>query len=424
MIERRFFRQGTQLRAKNENGKKSLDGYAAVFGAQYDNGWFIETIKSGAFGKVLGSTPDVRALFNHNPDHVLGRTKSKTLTLDQDNKGLHFTNDLPATPRGDEVHALVDRGDIDGCSFSFIPSRQTWREEPDPNDPKRKLLFRDIEEFEQIFDVGPVTFPAYEDTSVQARSLQLVRCFPEGLPAEIRSHVPGIAAVLTRAGGGDGDDINPSLRACRCSCRACYSAECNECDQHMADCGDSERCDHTNDQDRSRRADGKKTKRVDGEDLPASSFLHVGDPEKTATWSLPWKFSTVAKIKSHLRNALARFNQTKNIPADKKAGVWKKLVAKCKKYGVQVSSEESKAWGFTAEQRADVRGLIGSGDECQCDCPECQVGNHTECSEPDCQGLEDGWNCDHEEDDEDSEQDSKPMTNETAQARLRILLAE
>lgn len=401
--EVRFFR-GAQLRAAEDG--QSISGYAAVFNEQYDSGYFIETIKSGAFTNVLAKNPDVRALFNHDPNQILGRTKSGSLKLKQDNTGLRFDANLrEGSAICAEVHGAIKAGDIDGCSFSFIPSKVSWREEKDPNDPKRTLYYRDIEEFDELFDVGPVTYPAYGATSVDARSL--TRLFPDGIPGEIRSHVPALARMVREA------EEEEMASECRCACRACRSAECNECDMHMYACGDTERCGHT-EMSRSARASEKTTKRVDGEDLPASAFLYVGDPEKTATWSLPWKFSTDAKIKSHLRNALARFNQTENVPADEKPKVWKKLVAKCKKYGIQVSADEAKSFQLTAEQRKQ----IGSGDDCQCDCPECQAGNHAECSDPDCEGGDD---CQHDDTaDHDDEADRARSLTAVAEAELDL----
>lgn len=86
-----------------------------------------------------------------------------------------------------------------------------------------------------------------------------------------------------------------------------------------------------------------KTKRVAGEDLTADCFAYVGDKSDTSTWKLPIKFSTDAKTKSHVRNALARFNQTKGIPDDEKAKVKAKIVAAAKKHGIEVSDEAEKA---------------------------------------------------------------------------------
>ena len=94
----------------------------------------------------------------------------------------------------------------------------------------------------------------------------------------------------------------------------------------------------------------KNTKRVDDEDLTASCFLIVGDPEKTDTWKLPWKFSTKAKTISHLRDALARFGQLDDVSEEDKKKAWKRLVRLCKQYGIDVSEEKCKElWG--AERR-------------------------------------------------------------------------
>jgi 2'-5' RNA ligase len=87
----------------------------------------------------------------------------------------------------------------------------------------------------------------------------------------------------------------------------------------------------------------KKTKRVAGEDLPASAFLIVLDPDDTSTWNLPVKFSTEAKCKSHIRNALARFDELKDVPQDVKDAAWKKLVALAKKHGIEVDEDTDKA---------------------------------------------------------------------------------
>lgn len=102
-----------------------------------------------------------------------------------------------------------------------------------------------------------------------------------------------------------------------------------------------------------RKASEKKTKREAGEDLPASAFAYVGDPEKTDTWKFPLHFSTDEKSASHVRNALARWSQAKGIPADEKDKVRAKIEAAAKKYGVEVSDEADKikaAYWFLADK--------------------------------------------------------------------------
>ena len=381
-MERRFVKGATVRAAKGD--KPQISGYSAVFGETYvlyDSASYrvVEKIKPGAFTRVLNEKQDTRGLFNHDPNNVLGRTTNGTLRLAQDDKGLQFENDLDMrTTIAQNVQAFIDREDVTGCSFAFTVSKQNWTEETNNG---KTISTREIEEFAQLFDVGPVTYPAYEATSVASRS------WLDGAPAELRS---AIGAKLRDAKDGDPE--------CKCGCRACKSAECDECNMNMATCGDEKNCDHSGSVSMYSVRGDKQTKRVDGEDLTSDCFIYVGDSDKPETWALPWKFSTDAKTKSHLSNALARFNQTQKIPADKKPSAWKKLVRLAKKYGIKVSDPEAKAWGFTAEQREDLRASVGTTQlTCQCPCAECQVGDCENCSDPDCD--DDG--CDHEDDDGD-----------------------
>jgi hypothetical protein len=111
-----------------------------------------------------------------------------------------------------------------------------------------------------------------------------------------------------------------------------------------ADCSDPD-CDDVNcTEERSahRKKDGAKTKKVDGVDLTSDCFAFVGDPEKTSTWKLPLKFpGDDEKTKSHIRNALARFEQTEGIPADEKDKVKAKIDAAAKAAGIDVSENSA-----------------------------------------------------------------------------------
>jgi HK97 family phage prohead protease len=180
-IERRFIRGG-QLRAK-QGEKAGIEGYGAVFDQPFDSGWFIETIKPGAFARALREKQDVRGLFNHDPNNLLGRTKSGTLNLEEDTTGLHFSCDTNLDTRvGTDVQGMIARGDLDGCSFAFQATKVSWREEKSADG--EYIQYRDIEDLD-LFDVGPVTYPAYIGTSVSERTL-----WPNGVPAEVRTHVP------------------------------------------------------------------------------------------------------------------------------------------------------------------------------------------------------------------------------------------
>jgi len=105
-----------------------------------------------------------------------------------------------------------------------------------------------------------------------------------------------------------------------------------------------------------------KTKRVAGEDLPASAFAYVGDKDDPSTWKLPIHFSSEEKSKRHVRNALARFNQTKGIPEDEKESVHAKIVAAAKKYGIDVESEKAAASAFCDLVKAALKKSY-DGDE-------------------------------------------------------------
>lgn len=306
-MERRYFRG--QVRAK-AGEKPGLTGTAAVYNQEYDTGWFTETIEPGAFADVLKSDPDIRCLFNHNADNVLGRTKNGTLRIADSAEGLRYDCDTDETSIGQDVQRMVARGDVDGCSFSFDVAEDDWQATYDGSG-RVVSQRRTIKRFARVDDVGPVTFPAYEGTKVAARSL-----WPAGVPAEIRSHIPGL------------------------------------------------------------RSDEKKTKRVDDEDLTADCFLIVGDAEDTSTWKLPWKFSSEEKTKSHLRNALARFDQLDDVSEADKAKAWKKLLRLCKKYDIDVDDETKQKHSRRAEGSSDAdhaehfKALVAVAHKIKTDCEE------------------------------------------------------
>jgi HK97 family phage prohead protease len=157
-MERRALTAPLEVRAES----RTIAGYAAVFNSETDiGGQFRETIAPGAFKASLAS--DVRALFDHDSSHVLGRTKAGTLRLTEDERGLAVEIDLPDTQAGRDLRVSMERGDIDGMSFGFRVTDQEWDERGDI--PLRTI--RGVE----LFEVSVVTFPAYADTEVALRSL-------------------------------------------------------------------------------------------------------------------------------------------------------------------------------------------------------------------------------------------------------------
>ena len=142
--------------AELEARGRTVVGYAAIFDTlSHDLGGFRERIAPGAFSEVLASDPDVRALLNHDPSQVLGRTRSGTLRLSEDERGLRFELDLPES-RAD-VREAVARGDLDGASFRFKvgPGGQTWQGDT-----------RTLTRIDSLLDASLATYGAYEGAGV------------------------------------------------------------------------------------------------------------------------------------------------------------------------------------------------------------------------------------------------------------------
>lgn len=155
-------RFGTELRAEVKGD--ILYGHAAVFGqlAKVPGHW--EGVAAGAFDAVLRSNPDVRALVNHDPSQLLGRTPT-TLRLDVDKAGLAFEVDLPDTRAAADLRALMARGDLTGASFGFVPGEHEWSRAPDG------YQVRTHTSIARLVDVSVVTFPAYPGAEVHLRSV-------------------------------------------------------------------------------------------------------------------------------------------------------------------------------------------------------------------------------------------------------------
>jgi HK97 family phage prohead protease len=159
-MEKRIF--DTQIELRSNEERKTLVGSAAVFGLMSEKlGFFYERIEPQAFDGVLDN--DVRALFNHDPNYILGRNKSGTLRLSIDEEGLKYEIDLPDTQAGRDLATSIARGDISQSSFAFQVGQDRWEMDGDDE-------IRVIEKINRLFDISPVTFPAYPDTSVAKRS--------------------------------------------------------------------------------------------------------------------------------------------------------------------------------------------------------------------------------------------------------------
>lgn len=154
MIEKRY--QTAELRAKG----RRLEGYAALFGTEARiGGGIVEKIAPGAFTQTLRARDDILALVDHDPSRVLARTKSGTLHLSEDTRGLAFDLSVPDTQAGRDVLALAERGDLGGMSFGFSARDEDFQGN------KRELRAVDL------FEISIVAaFPAYQGTVINARS--------------------------------------------------------------------------------------------------------------------------------------------------------------------------------------------------------------------------------------------------------------
>lgn len=163
MTHRMIRMENIQTRQRNEG--RYLEGHVAVFDREYEifPGW-VETIAPGAFAGTLARGGDVKALWNHNPDIVLGSTAAGTASAHEDATGLMASIQINENDT-DAMNGLarVARGDVTGCSIGFdIIRHEEWWE--------GEVFHTKILEVE-LYEFSPCTFPAYEDTDINARSL-------------------------------------------------------------------------------------------------------------------------------------------------------------------------------------------------------------------------------------------------------------
>ncbi len=165
--ERRFMT--VELRAKDATSR-DVEGYAAKFNAdsQVFYGSWIERIAPGFFDDVLED--DAVALFNHDPNFILARNKV-TLRLAVDNTGLLYSFAAPDTTAGNDLLVNLRLGNIQKSSFAFTVKEESWKYSDDPNVPSVRTLVK----AERLYDVAPVTYAAYDDTSVANRSFEQVK---------------------------------------------------------------------------------------------------------------------------------------------------------------------------------------------------------------------------------------------------------
>lgn len=178
-MEKEFRANAQPFELRADDDAIRVAGYAAVFGEEADiGGYFTEVIERGAFANAIERGDDVVFLINHD-GLPLARTRSGTLRLSEDERGLYMETELD--PNDPDVRAIVPkmkRGDLDKMSFAFVPDRQEWDESGD----KPKRIIRDV----WLHDVAIVTTPAYDGTEIGLRSLEQHRAKPHDGRAKMR----------------------------------------------------------------------------------------------------------------------------------------------------------------------------------------------------------------------------------------------
>ena len=165
--EERTYQFDVELR-ESEDGK-TMQGHASVFNEEANiGGMFREVVKPGSFKNTI-KVDDVRALFNHDSNHVLGRNIAGTLKMKEDSKGLAVTIIPPDTQTARDLAISMERGDINQMSIGFQVISDRIVE-----DDESKLPLREIQEV-KLFDVSPVTFPAFVGTDIAMRSIEVHR---------------------------------------------------------------------------------------------------------------------------------------------------------------------------------------------------------------------------------------------------------
>lgn len=172
--ERRAVAFEVRMGDMKEGEAPMMRGHAAVFNSPSELlcGCFRETILEGAFTEAL-KTSDVRALFNHEPSNILGRTSAGTLRVAEDATGLAIEIDPPDTCCGRDLQVSMKRRDIKEMSFGFTVAEggDEWTRDPDGSGN----WTRTISKIDRLYDVSPVTFPAYPEASCALRSLEAVK---------------------------------------------------------------------------------------------------------------------------------------------------------------------------------------------------------------------------------------------------------
>jgi len=168
-----------RLEKQTENNGGIIEGHAAIFDSWSETIGgifpFRERVKRGAFSESL-KNDDIKALFNHDANYVLGRNKAGTLELIEDERGLLVKIKPPETQWAKDLSVSIQRGDINQMSFGFTVEEDDWRNEDG-------IDVRELRKV-KLYDVSPVTYPAYTSTDVGVRGLESYKEYRSKIDAD------------------------------------------------------------------------------------------------------------------------------------------------------------------------------------------------------------------------------------------------
>jgi len=221
----------------NGDGTRTISGTAVVYGSlSEDLGGFVEKISPGAFTKSLRDNPDVIILYNHDTGQVLGRVSSGTAEVWDTPNGLRFSCKLPNTTAGNDLAALMQRGDISQMSFGFNCVKDNWSEDANGQ------IIRTVQEA-IVRELSCVVMPAYSATTVSVRSA------PASLRAKLKKRDDDDGVCDPDSPDYDPKECDEEDR-CDCTCDECQDGDCANCtdpecnDEDCEDCATQTRSAH------------------------------------------------------------------------------------------------------------------------------------------------------------------------------------
>ena len=191
-----------------EEDSRRLEGRAIVFDSYSNNLGFYEKINRSAVTQELINNSDIIFTFNHDPNQLLARYRNGGGSLDVELRedGVYFSFDIPNTTLGNDIYELIKRGDISNCSFCFTVADEKDSQKWEKRDGK---MYREIMKISGLYDLSAVTYPAYSDTDINARSIEARNIAEEELDKIIKEAEEKAAEAEAEAEAENREDEKP-----------------------------------------------------------------------------------------------------------------------------------------------------------------------------------------------------------------------